>query len=93
VEQLALVRRFELRKRVYSAVQGLRLYPLRGRIPPEVARFPDLELSADIREIVFPRLVRVFYRYDGRQDRVYVLGMSFRGQEVGEDWLRRLLQQ
>jgi plasmid stabilization system protein ParE len=93
VEQLALVRRLELRKRIYRAVQGLGIYPLRGRVPPEVARFPDLELPANLREVVFPRLVRVFYRYDDRKARVYVLGMSFRGQEVGEDWLQRLLEE
>ena len=92
VEQLSLIRRPQLRRRVYRAVRGLAVYPKRGRIPPEVARYPDLELSAEIREIVFPRLVRVFYRYDEKAARVYILGMSFRGQEVGENWLQRLLE-
>ena len=92
VEQLALIRRPELRRRVYRAIGGLARFPQRGRMPPEVTRYPDLELPGDLRELVFPRLVRVFYRYDEKTKIVRVLGMSFRGQEVGADWLSRLLE-
>lgn len=91
-EQLGLIRRRDLRWRVYRAVGGLAVFPQRGRIPPEVTLFPDLKLSGELREVVFPRLVRVFYRYDSIADAIYVLGMAFRGQEVGEDWLSRLLE-
>ncbi len=89
--QLDLIRTRKLRIRVYDAVGGLARFPERGRRPPEVGRFPDVDLPADLRELVFPRLLRVFYRYDARRDEVRVLGMSFRGQEVGGDWLRRIL--
>jgi len=70
----------------------LAVHPRCGRIPPDAARFPDLKLSAQLREIVFPHLVRVFYRCDAAADKVFILGMAFRGQDVGEDWLNRLLK-
>lgn len=91
VEQLELIRRLDLRLRVFTAVGGLAKFPLEGRTPPEVRRFPDLRLPEDLRELVFPRLVRVFYRYDARRDLVRVLGMAFRGQDVGADWFARFL--
>ena len=92
VEQLELIRQPELRRRVYRAIGGLARFPLRGRTPPEATRYPDLDFPSDLRELVFPRLLRVFYRYDRKTDTVRILGMSFRGQEVGADWLSRLLE-
>jgi plasmid stabilization system protein ParE len=92
VAQLQLIIRAELRTRVYRAVGGLARLPMLGRRPPEVLRFPDLALPSDLRELVFPRLVRVFYRYDQRKKEVRVLGMAFRGQDVGPDWLEHLSQ-
>lgn len=92
-EQFALIRRLDLRLRVYRAVAGLAAFPERGRIPPEVARFPEMKLASELREIVFPGLVRVFYRFAPAVERVYVLGMAFRGQDVGEDWLGDLLKE
>ena len=44
-----------------------------------------------LRELVFPRLVRVFYRYDPKRRLVRVLGMAFSGQDVGGDWFSRLI--
>ena len=93
VEQLLLIRKSSLRSRVYRAVGGLAKFPLRGRRPPEVSRFPDLELPADLRELVFPRVSRLFYLYDESKDVVRVLGMTFRGKEVGPDWFQHLLEQ
>lgn len=92
VEQLGLIHRQDLRLRVYRAMGGLAEFPQRGRVPPEVARFSELHFPGELREIIFPHLVRVFYRFDAASDRVYVLGMAFRGQEVGEDWLSQLLE-
>jgi hypothetical protein len=91
IEQLQKIRRDDLRLRVYEAVGGLAQFPMLGRRPPEVRRFPELTLPEDLRELVFPRLVRVFYRYDARRKQVIVLGMAFKGQEVGESWLQRYL--
>ncbi|MFZ5471670.1 MAG: type II toxin-antitoxin system RelE/ParE family toxin [Myxococcota bacterium] len=90
VDQLAQIRQASLRLRVYQAVGGLVRFPRRGRAPPEVVTHPDLQLPADLREIVFPRILRVFYRYDERNGTVHVLGIAFRGQDVGADWLVQL---
>lgn len=92
VEQLNLIRRAELRLKVFRAVGGLARLPQLGRRPPEVHRFPELALPEDLRELVFPRLVRVFYRHDPKRNVVRVLGMVFRGQEVGADWFGHFLQ-
>lgn len=91
VEEFELIYRIELRRRVYKAISGLARFPRRGRVPPEAARFPDLVLSTELREVVFPRLLRVFYRYEESSDTVIILAIFFRGQEVGGDWLGRLL--
>lgn len=91
--QLDLIYSPKLRSRVYRAVGGLGRFPERGRRPPEVERFPDLDLPRDLRELVFPKVLRVFYQYDSKYDMVRVLGMSFRGQGVGADWLGDLLKQ
>jgi plasmid stabilization system protein ParE len=92
-EQLGLIRRPDLRRRVFRAITGLAVYPQRGRIPPEVVRYTDLHFSGALREIIFPRLVRVFYRHEADTEKIFVLGMAFRGQEVGEDWLRHHLEE
>jgi plasmid stabilization system protein ParE len=92
VEQFQLIRRLELRRRVWRAIGGLARFPLHGRVPPEVSRFPDLDLPGGLREIVFPRLLRVFYSYQESTDTVRVLGILFRGQDVGEDWFRKILE-
>lgn len=91
IEQLQLIIRDDLRLRVYTAVGGLARLPLLGRVPPEVRRYPDLNLPTDLCELVFPKLVRVFYRHDRRSKTVRVLGMAFRGQEVAADWFDRYL--
>ena len=91
-EQLGLIRRLHLRRQVFRAITGLAKFPRRGRIPPEVARQPDLQFSGELREIIFPDLVRVFYRFEAETEIIHVLAMKFRGQEVGEDWLRAILE-
>lgn len=92
VAQLQLIYRADLRARVYHAVGGLARLPLLGRAPPEVSRFPELDLPADLRELVFPKLVRVFHRCHPKRGIVRVLGLAFRGQEVGGDWFDRFLK-
>lgn len=91
VDQLQLIIKDTLRRRVYNAVGGLARLPLLGRIPPEVRKYPELNLPANLRELVLPKLVRVFYRYDPKRKLVRVLGMAFRGQDIGGDWFSRLM--
>ena len=92
VEQFELIYRVELRRRVYMAITGLARFPRRGRVLPEAARFLDLVFPVELREIVFPRLLRVLYRYDEPSDAVIILAIFFRGQEVGGDWVGGLLK-
>jgi plasmid stabilization system protein ParE len=92
IQQLETIREMKWRRRVFYAVSTLARFPRRGRIPPEVARYPEVGLSAELREIVFPGLARVFYRYDERSETVRILAMTFRGQEVTLDGLNRLLE-
>ena len=91
-EQLLQIRELKHRLRVVRAIRGLRVFPRQGRVPPEVRRHQNLRIHAELREIIFPKLARVFYRYDEDKDTVYILGMTFRGQEVTLDRLNRLLQ-
>lgn len=91
IDQLQLIHRPDLRLRVHAAVGGLARLPLLGRIPPEVRRFPELKLPDDLRQLVFPKLVLVFYRFDRKRKTVRILGMAFRGQDVGADWFERFL--
>lgn len=91
-EHLLQIRELKHRQHVVRAIRGLRLFPRQGRVPPEVRRHPDMKISVEVREIIFPRLARVFYRYDEDRDTVYVLGIIFRGESVTLDRLNRLLQ-
>lgn len=92
IEQFSQIKSLAWRRRVFFGVAGLARFPRRGRIPPETRQYPELNRPAELREIVFPRLVRVFYRYDERADIVRVLAMSFRGQDVSRAWMSLFLQ-
>lgn len=87
VNQLRLIREQRVRWTVIRALRALSLFPRRGRVPPEAELIVEARISAEIREIVFPGLGRVFYRFDTTKDIVRILGMSFRGQDVTPEWL------
>jgi len=92
VEQLERIEKSEYRWQVARTMFGLAHFPQRGRIPPEVRRVPEYRLSGELREVVFPGLVRVFYRWDESRETIFILGMSFRGQDVTPEWLVDLAQ-
>jgi len=89
-EHLLQVRELKYRLQIVRAVRGLRVFPRQGRVPPEVRRYADLRIPVELREIIFPRLARLFYRYDETHDVVYFLGMAFRGEQVTLERLNRL---
>lgn len=91
VSQLALVRELDLRTQVYLAIQGLRQFPQKGRLTPETVLVPELKFPEQLREIIFPRLFRVFYIHDPKRSEIRVMGIAFHGQEVDRDWLLKLL--
>ena len=86
------VRELWLRRDIVRAVRGLHRFPRKGRVLPEFQKYPDLEFPPEVRELIFSRLARVFYRYDERRDTVFILGISFRGQDVSDEWLSKLLE-
>lgn len=90
LENLEAIRLSEYRWNVAMAVRGLTRFPKRGRTPPECELYPDMEFPAQLRELVFPGLVRLFYRFDESRQTIYVLGMAFRGMDVTPDWLLKL---
>ncbi len=80
-----------MRREVLRAVRGLRRFPRKGRVLPELDDFPDLEIPSEARELIFPELARLLYRYDATHDTVLILGLSFRGQDITREHLMRLL--
>jgi plasmid stabilization system protein ParE len=91
-EQLMEIRELRLRREVLRAVRGLRQFPRKGRVLPELEDYPDLDIPREARELIFPELARLLYRYDAAHDTILILGMSFRGQDVTREHLMRLLQ-
>jgi len=89
---LLAIERPEYRWRVAHAVRGLAQFPQRGRIPPELEKFEHLQFPAELREIIFPRLARMFYLHDRSKNVIHILGLAFRGQDVTQEWLQALLR-
>lgn len=92
IEQFAQIQSAKWRRHVYLGIQGLARFPRQGRVSPETHRYPELNRPFVLRDLVFPKLVRVFYRYDERADVVHVLALSFRGQEISPAFMKTLLQ-
>lgn len=90
---LEAIRLSEYRWQIAMAARGLARFPRRGRTPPECQRFPELNFSPDLREIVFPDLARLFCRFDEARQTIFVLGMALRGMDVTPEWLIRLPEQ
>lgn len=78
-QQLLQIRTRKLGEAVLDAADGLAQYPLLGRISPEVEQFPQL---AGLRDLTMESTVRVLYEYEKRKDTVWILALSFPGQEV-----------
>lgn len=91
-DQLEQVRELRLRQAIFHVISGLAEFPEKGRRPPEAGTYPELDPEDDLREIVFPRLCRIFYRYRPKAGVIRVLGFAFAGQQVSREWLAQFLE-
>lgn len=91
VLQLSQVRELHLRRDLYFAVEGLRNFPQKGRLAPEASCEPKLGFAGELRELIFPKVFRLFYLYDPQKQEIHIMGVAFHGQQVDTQWLSKLL--